>query len=530
MSSASNSGLGDSWDAVYAEEERRGHKWRTGQTKHDNHSLKKLTVRCNHYQHHRPKHLPSIDPSDHHKGKSIRTGCDAHVNINRVNQDGSLWHVTTMNFSHNHDPELPAGGRTTRPPTHGQRETVAKFANDSAFSRAHVAKVLAEQFPEKPLEARQITNMINRTRSETHHEVQALGGDVASIIANLQEKNRAGENWTYYLHLDENQTVVGLWWQSPDQAALLRRYSDILINDNTANRNDKQYPLNIGIIIDSHGMSRNAWYCFHAKEDTETHSWVFRCHLECALKPPEVIASDRHGSLIASVAETMPLTLHVFCLHHLSGNIASHIRPALGPRWDNFSRDFWATYRAVSPDEFQRLWTDLMTRYPTTASYMNRELYPCREQWAWAWISYAFMAGVRTNGRVEGENRVNKTFGGPKKNLYQLYNSLNNRTNGQTAKEMTAVRQVRDTLLLASPITHSLQFGRCPVTNTRPTWSQYSSALWHFCIDTQVHSGSSLAIGKWQTAYTTGQKLYNDQMVFVTGYVGTSVLIIYLLM
>jgi hypothetical protein len=73
---------------------------------------------------------------------------------------------------------------------------------------------------------------------------------------------------------------------------------------------------------------------------------------------------------------------------------------------------------------------------------MNEELYPCRERWAWAWISHVFTAGVRTNGRVEAENRVNKVFGGLKKTLLQLFDSLNKRTNGQTAKEMTAVWQV----------------------------------------------------------------------------------------
>jgi hypothetical protein len=429
-------------DALYTEEERWGHKWKVAQGKHDQRGRKKVILHCNHYYHHQPTHQPDLDPSKYRKGKSIKTGCNAHVNFNRI-QDSSLWHITFINLVHNHECEIPPGGFATRPPNHNQCQLVSELANDSAFSRGHITKILSKQFPEKPLEPRQVSNMMGKVHSEARREVKALGGDVASIIARLQEKIRRGENWTYHLHLDENQTVTGLWWQSPEQAELVHRYPDDLINDNTYNRNQYQYPLDIGVIIDSHGMSRNGWYLFHAKEDTDTHSWVFRCHLDSASSPPDILVSDRHGSLIASASLTMPLTLHVFCLHHLNGNVATKIRPILGPQWDDFTRDFWATYRAVSPDEFERLWADLVTQYPGAEHYMNEELYPCRERWAWAWISHVFTAGIRTNGHVEAENRVNKAFGGLKKTLLQLFDSLNEHTNGQTAKEMTAVQQVK---------------------------------------------------------------------------------------
>lgn len=155
-----------------------------------------------------------------------------------------------------------------------------------------------------------------------------------------------------------------------------------------------------------------------------------------------VFASDRNQALITSVAETSPLTRHIYCLHHLSGNVAAHVCNALGSEFANFSRDFWATYRAVSPTEFEQLWIHLLTRYPCTRQYLSDELYPCRERWAWAWVSSIFTAGVRTNGRCEGENCVNKGIGGPKVTLLQLFNGLNKRTNGQSVKEMDHIRAV----------------------------------------------------------------------------------------
>ncbi|KAJ7821487.1 hypothetical protein B0H13DRAFT_1920679 [Mycena leptocephala] len=82
-----------------------------------------------------------------------------------------------------------------------------------------------------------------------------------------------------------------------------------------------------------------------------------------------------------------------------------------------------------------------MSQYPSASKYLDEELYPCRARWAWAWISNVFTAGVRTTGRVEGENRINKAIGGPKKTFLQLFNGLNQRTEDQTAKDLIQVRQ-----------------------------------------------------------------------------------------
>ncbi|KAJ7163200.1 hypothetical protein C8R46DRAFT_861874, partial [Mycena filopes] len=52
-------------------------------------------------------------------------------------------------------------------------------------------------------------------------------------------------------------------------------------------------------------------------------------------------------------------------------------------------------------------------------------------------LSNVFTAGVRTTGRVEGENRINKAIGGPKKTFLQLFNGLNERTEDQNTKNLS---------------------------------------------------------------------------------------------
>lgn len=428
-------------EAVYALENRLGYKWKMAQGKQVLGVRKKITLRCNHYYTHTPTHSPNLDPSDWRNGRSVRTNCTARCNLNRI-QYTDMWMATKVERAHNHEREIPKGGFVPTEPSAAQRGLLTKFVGKGSFDRKQIAILLDDQFPDKPLEPRQISNMMNKARLEGRREIEALGGDIGTIIASLQQKNAEGGGWHFELRLDESQTVIGLFWQSPLQVALLRRFSDIVINDAAYNRNQYQYPLNIGIIIDNHGHSRNAWYAFQATEDLASHVWVLQCHLTSALNPPDAFVSDRHGSLIAGVEQTMPLTLHVFCLHHLEGNTTTQLRPILGPLWTPFLSHFWTAYRAVSSEEFDRLWQILTSKYPAAKKYLNEELYPCRKQWAWAWVSNIFTAGVRTNGRVESENRVNKTFGGAKKTLKQLFDSLNERTDGQTVKEMTEVRMV----------------------------------------------------------------------------------------
>ncbi|KAJ7788155.1 hypothetical protein B0H14DRAFT_3095201 [Mycena olivaceomarginata] len=136
-----------------------------------------------------------------------------------------------------------------------------------------------------------------------------------------------------------------------------------------------------------------------------------------------------HPSLISSASDTLPLTFHLYCLHHLGGNIAPQLRPVLESSWDAFMYEFWVQ------------WNELTTRYSSVAKYLDEELYSCRSHWAWAWVSNVFTAGVRTMGRTEGENRINKEIGGPKKTFLQLFEGLNERTQDQTTRDLIQVRQ-----------------------------------------------------------------------------------------
>ncbi|KAF8805825.1 hypothetical protein BYT27DRAFT_7224672 [Phlegmacium glaucopus] len=135
----------------------------------------------------------------------------------------------------------------------------------------------------------------------------------------------------------------------------------------------------------------------------------------------------------------LPLTPHFFCIHHLDSNVETNVHRGLGSQWSKFTQMFWKTYHAISPEEFDHHWLILINNFPSAQQYLQDELYPCRSQWAWAYTSFQFTCRVHTNGRVEGENRVNKIIGGPKKSAMQLFDGLNERTTGQGIQDMICV-------------------------------------------------------------------------------------------
>ncbi|KZV90777.1 hypothetical protein EXIGLDRAFT_616487 [Exidia glandulosa HHB12029] len=329
----------------------------------DSTEKKKQVLRCSAYSHYTARHRKTIDPADHRCGKTGTTGCNAHININRVG-DSNVWTITTADYGHNHPRTIPIGAPALRPPTADERRIIAQFATDHTFSRHH----------------------------------------------------RNDPRWTYAILVDDDGKVSGLFWQSPEQVRLAQQFSDILLNDNAANRNQYQFALNIGVIIDGCGSSRNVFYALHEREDIDSHFWVFDQYLQSTGNlSPEALFCDRHPSVIGSAIRRMPTTARFYCLNHLGGNISDKLLPHLRHEWKSFASAFWHVYYAPSPED--------------------DNIYPIRQHWAWAWVSTSFTAGTRTTGRVESENRVNKTLGGPTVTVKQLFDKLNLRTSAQTAKQ-----------------------------------------------------------------------------------------------
>ena len=162
----------------------------------------------------------------------------------------------------------------------------------------------------------------------------------------------------------------------------------------------------------------------------------------------------------------------------------------------------------------------MITKYPAAAKYLNKEFYECHDKWAWAWVSHAFTAGVHTNGCVESENHVNKALGGPKKTLLQVFNSLNDQTEGQTVKEMTAARMVSDFHLIWSL---NNTFPSPLVINTTLILREYIRISLYSFDNMLVHTPCRSTGSRCKNPCTIEQRLCRNHQVFMTGYVVFSI-------
>ncbi|KAJ6553225.1 hypothetical protein B0H19DRAFT_899300, partial [Mycena capillaripes] len=96
-------------------------------------------------------------------------------------------------------------------------------------------------------------------------------------------------------------------------------------------------------------------------------------------------------------------------------------------------------------------------------------------------VSNIFTAGVRTTGRAEGENRINKIIGGPKKSFLQLFEALNERSEDQATNELiqlirqyagpfalqTCYKQMQDSLFYATEVIQR--------PNETSTWQMFNT-------------------------------------------------------
>lgn len=167
---------------VYEYCESRGYKFVKGQSKKakDGGPLKKRTLRCSAYREPAYSHSLKVDPADHRNGRSAKTNCQAHVNLNRT-LGTDVWTLTTADWAHNCTPTIPIGGKAQRPPTEEDKKIVADVLKGGQYNRRQVKHLLsvtsANSNTLRPgsqisqLEDRQISNLMNGFRSVARDEV-----------------------------------------------------------------------------------------------------------------------------------------------------------------------------------------------------------------------------------------------------------------------------------------------------------------------------------------------------------------------
>ena len=406
--------------------------------------IKCLRLRCSSSSERKAKHDKRIDPADHRKSKTKRCSCRARVNVRRSAETG-LYHFAEVNLTHNHPAPLDDHLPDYQPPSERQKVLVADLAQIKSLGRAEIGALLAAQFLDHPLSLRQVTNLLDQAQRNSRQSVQTLGGDFVAIAEKL---NRLKENdpcWIVCFETDLNtHRIKHLFWMSPRQASL-GRFSDIVINDVAMGRNQYGMALNVFVVIDQFFATRNIAYSLHTSETAEEHGWALDClFANLPPHPDRNIFSDADKGLDLAISKRSKdeVAFHGRCLNHLDGNVVKKLAPILGPAFQSFREAFWSMYYSISPAALEAAWEELVTKYPAAREYLDNELWPDRERWAWTFLGIRFTCGVRTSGRVEGENSVNKRLGDAKTMAYELVTRLIDRADAQHDLEAMRIRKV----------------------------------------------------------------------------------------
>ena len=90
---------------------------------------------------------------------------------------------------------------------------------------------------------------------------------------------------------------------------------------------------------------------------------------------------------------------------------------------DDFIKDWYGLRNSLSKQDFESGWRSLISKHPTTKSYLEQTLYSTKERWALAWISNEFTSGQSTQC-VEGVNAIIKSNITSKTSLSELASVL----------------------------------------------------------------------------------------------------------
>ncbi|CAB4438300.1 unnamed protein product [Rhizophagus irregularis] len=182
---------------------------------------------------------------------------------------------------------------------------------------------------------------------------QLGNNDVSQLFVYLETLKEKDPRWIIYKDWDhETNTLTRIFWMSPEQLETWHHYSDVILNDNTAKTN---------------------------RETKDAYAWVLQCTLDATGITPKVFITDADPGMDAAILLKYPSTFPIHCIWHISQNLPLRLKSKL----------------------------DLLVKYPNTASYLERSLYPSKKSWACAFNNNIFTIDIQTTSRCES---VNATF------------------------------------------------------------------------------------------------------------------------
>ena len=163
--------------------------------------------------------------------------------------------------------------------------------------------------------------------------------DADILLRRIRELQREDPDWVVEPVTDDaTGELKALFWMSPLQVQLARRFHHVLLHNNTYRSNRFGMPLGIFAGVDNHGMTVLMAQCLMYAEGTPDYDWAFRCWMHAVGHVPSVIFSDADLSVEASLPAVFPTSVaHFWCIWHVVKNI-----------YKKLCSETWGTLQRVS--------------------------------------------------------------------------------------------------------------------------------------------------------------------------------------
>lgn len=366
-----------------------------------------------------------MDPEKHRNKISKRTNCPCRIVLRSPKMISPYWHITTAvtaHSGHGFEQGTMEFNRRDRQLTDKMLEQISSLAG--RFNAKQIIYLLNQEWPDKVFDLRTVTNAIQKARNNVYSD----GSEAAELYKLLQDKARKDKEWYFATELDAEGRLQRIFWMSPSQRSLYRRYRDVVLSDNTFKTNRFGMPFNAIVIVDNSGKNRLVGCSLVSGEHTKDYEWILRQLLMANdnLAPHTIIVDNDHA-MEAACASVIGRTVLLNCIWHLGHqNLGRNLRGALGKDWQAFISTFWTTRNALTVVDFENRWSQHVKVFgvdkPDVEAYLEW-IFKRREHWAWPWVGTRFTAGIQATQRVESVNAIIKRAVNSKTSLPVLFES-----------------------------------------------------------------------------------------------------------
>lgn len=133
---------------------------------------------------------------------------------------------------------------------------------------------------------------------------------------------------------------------------------------------------------------------------------------------PKIFVTDTDSGIDIAIQLKYPSAFHIHCIWHIGQNLPLRFRFKFGELFKPFKRDFYKCRNSLDQEIFKDRQSALLIKYPATANYLMKVLYPSKTSQACVFSINIFTADIQTTSCYKS---VNSAF---KQLLFNLNNTL----------------------------------------------------------------------------------------------------------